>query len=114
MTTEPLPVPEPTPNAEVHRTTIAKRFRGWCETHQDGWNGTRPTAEKWVKEHNELHHKDKATCCHCNRPITRNTAPKPRGAERWPKREWVHNADDFDPKKPMDCLDPEPSPGWTP
>ncbi|AYD81560.1 hypothetical protein HYP71_gp066 [Arthrobacter phage KBurrousTX] len=50
----------------------------------------------------------KPVCRNCGRPITRNTQPQHRWARRMPKREWLHNATDFDPKKPMDCFDPEP------
>ncbi|AYD81559.1 hypothetical protein HYP71_gp065 [Arthrobacter phage KBurrousTX] len=44
--------------AEVEKTTVRNRYRAYCEAHQDGWNGTKRTAEKWATEHNNEHHKD--------------------------------------------------------
>ncbi|QEQ94171.1 hypothetical protein SEA_MORDRED_65 [Arthrobacter phage Mordred] len=52
MTTEP----EPRPKAVVEKTTVPRRHRAWCEGCQDGWNGSKRTADKWAKEHNEEHH----------------------------------------------------------
>lgn len=48
------------------------------------------------------------TCRRCGRPIVRNTSPKHRWARALPKLEWLHNAKDFDPSKPIDCFTPEP------
>lgn len=42
--------------ATVEPTSIARRFRAWCEVHQDGWNGTKKTAQKWADKHNAEHH----------------------------------------------------------
>ncbi|QGZ17163.1 hypothetical protein HYQ19_gp064 [Arthrobacter phage DrYang] len=49
---------EPEPKAEVEKTTVPRRWRAYCETHQDGWNGTKRTAEKWAAKHNAEHHKE--------------------------------------------------------
>jgi hypothetical protein len=42
--------------ATVEKTTVPRRYRAWCPTHSDGWNGTKATAEKWAREHNAAHH----------------------------------------------------------
>lgn len=42
--------------AVVEKTTVPRRHRAWCEGCQDGWNGTKRTADKWAAKHNEEHH----------------------------------------------------------
>jgi hypothetical protein len=47
-------------------------------------------------------------CRNCGRRVVQNRDPQHRWARKFPKRPWVHRLEDFDPKKPIDCFDPEP------
>jgi hypothetical protein len=58
--------------ATVEKTTVPRRYRAWCPTHSDGWNGTKPTAEKWAREHNAAHHPEGPLC-----PSTIHPQPVP-------------------------------------
>lgn len=38
----------------------ARRWLAWCDEHQDGYQGGKPTATKWAEKHNAEHHAEAA------------------------------------------------------
>jgi hypothetical protein len=43
-------------SAKVSAKPEFHRFQGWCETCQDGVNGSRSFAEDWAEAHNRHKH----------------------------------------------------------
>ena len=48
-------------NAEAFPTAGQFRFQAWCNTCQDGYNGSRVPAEDWRDLHNRLKHTEEGT-----------------------------------------------------
>lgn len=42
--------------ATVERLSVPRRYRAWCEQHQDGYQGGKAAAEKWAAAHNKTRH----------------------------------------------------------
>jgi len=43
-------------SASIERLSISRKFRGWCEECQDGYQGGKIAVNNWVYLHNENHH----------------------------------------------------------
>ena len=44
-------------SAEVEKRPNVRRWRAWCNQHQDGYQaGTKKTAQKWADKHNAEEH----------------------------------------------------------
>ena len=43
-------------SAEITKLPVPRKFRAWCEDCQDGYQGGKPTVQKWADRHNAERH----------------------------------------------------------